>query len=74
MLERLKEIILNYTEADAQSITCDTAIRDLGLNSYDFINVIAACEEEFGIEIPDRDIGGMETVGDVLEYIETSKV
>lgn len=70
MLEKIKNIICNYTEVNPLSITPESSIRDLGLNSYDFMNVIALCEEEFSISIPDRDIYSLVTVGDVVQYLE----
>ena len=34
------------------------------------INVVAAFEDEFGIEVPDRVIPTLRTVGDVVDYLE----
>lgn len=70
MLERIIGIICNYTDVDPLSITPEISIRDLGLNSYDFINIIVACEEKFSISIPDHDIHSLVTVGDIVLYLE----
>lgn len=70
MLEKIKAILCNYTDVDPLSITTESSIRDLGLNSYDFMNIVVACEDEFSISIPDRDIHSLETVGDILAYLE----
>ena len=38
MLEQLKELIVNYVDVDAESISEDSRFaEDLGFNSYDFI-------------------------------------
>ena len=73
MLEQFKEIILNYIDIDPKDITPESGIRELGLNSYDFMSIIAACEEKFSIVVPDRDIPGMETVSDVVSYLESAR-
>lgn len=70
MLEKIKSILCNYTDVNPLSITLESNIRDLGLNSYDFMNIVVACEDEFSVSIPDRDIHTLETVGDILTYLK----
>ena len=43
---------------------------DLGLNSLDLVNLACVVEDEFDIEIPDRNIKDFRTVKDVLLFIE----
>jgi acyl carrier protein len=42
---------------------------DLGLDSLDTVEVVMAIEEEFSIEIPDKDADEIRTVGDAIDYI-----
>lgn len=42
---------------------------DLGADSLDQVELLMAFEEEFGLEIPDEDADGIETVGDVVAYL-----
>jgi acyl carrier protein len=44
---------------------------DLGATSLDMVEVIMSLEDEFRIEISDRDSEGLRTVGDVLALIRT---
>ena len=70
MLNAIKNIILEYAEVDESQLTEDTnIITDLNLNSYDFISIIGKIEDEFGIEIPERDVPNFETLGDVEQYL-----
>ncbi|MBQ8781590.1 MAG: acyl carrier protein [Oscillospiraceae bacterium] len=74
MFEQLKEIICNYVEADAESITEDSRfIEDLGFNSYDFMSLLGELEQEMDITVNEEDIMGLHTVGDALKYIESLK-
>ena len=69
MLEKVKEIILKYTEAE--DLTPDTVLgAELGLSSFDVVSIVAEFEEAFDIEVEDRDITGFVTVGDILAYLE----
>ena len=73
MLEKIREILKDYTEVPADKITPQSHFRDdLGLNSLDVVNVVVAFEDEFGIEIDDDDISSMVRVKDAIDYITES--
>ncbi|KAM5372087.1 hypothetical protein ACJZ2D_007620 [Fusarium nematophilum] len=42
---------------------------DLGLDSLDTVEVVMAIEEEFSIEIPDKDADSIHSVNQAVEYI-----
>ena len=42
---------------------------DLGADSLDVVELVMAFEDEFGIEIPDEEVGEIKTVGDAVNYI-----
>ncbi|KAG5917875.1 Acyl carrier protein, mitochondrial [Claviceps cyperi] len=42
---------------------------DLGLDSLDTVEVVMAIEEEFSIEIPDKDADSIHSVEQAVEYI-----
>lgn len=71
MLKKLANIISNYTGKKDISLTEDTVLTtDLGLTSFDLIQLVVAVEDEFDIEISDRAIKNFKTTGDVIRYIE----
>lgn len=71
MIERIAKILAAFTEADLTNITEKTElINDLGLNSLDLVNIVVEFEEEFDIEVPDREIKNFVTIGDVTEYLK----
>ncbi len=71
MIERLKKLVRNYTHNDELEITEDTVFfMDLGLDSFDLVQIICEIEEEFDIEIPDKVLKNFTTVGDVVSYLE----
>lgn len=71
MIEKIEEIIQNYKGTNDITITGKTNIReDLGMSSFDLIQLACAVEDEFEIEIPDRAIKDFKTVGDVIAFIE----
>ncbi len=73
MTEKLIEIFQKETGIKDLTINEDTFLRtDLKINSYDFVQVICAIEDEFDIEIPDRELTRMMTVKDVTDFIEAN--
>jgi acyl carrier protein len=43
---------------------------DLGATSVDMVETIMSLEDEFGIEISDRDAETLQTVGDVIALVK----
>ncbi len=71
MLDKMREVICRYVSIDPESLTEDTNIRsDLGLNSLELINIAVAIEDEFDVEIPDREVANLETLGDAIKIIQ----
>lgn len=71
MMEKIKEILLDYTEESVVDIKPEMdLVKDLGLNSLELVNLIVTFEDEFGIEISDRAIKDLKTVGDIAECLE----
>ena len=70
MIEKIKEILSKYTK---EEITAEsTLVNDLGLSSFDIVSIVTAFEDEFDIEISDRDIRKLVSVSDIMEYIENN--
>ena len=69
--DRVKEIIVEQLGVNADQVTPEAKfIEDLGADSLDTAELVMAFEEEFGAEIPDEDAEKLQTVGDVIKYIE----
>ena len=68
--ERIKHILadtLSYAESDIKPT--DRLVDDLGADSLDIVEIVMAIEDEFNIEIPEREASGMITVQELCEYV-----
>jgi acyl carrier protein len=76
MFEIIKSIIeeqLGMT--DTNIITLFTTLReDLDADSLDAVEIIMSIEDEFDIEIPDEIAERLQTVGQIVDYIENLKL
>ena len=71
--EKLKNIIAEVLNVDADEITMDTTfVDDLGADSLDVFQIIMGIEEEFDIEISNEDAEKIVTVGDAVEQIKNA--
>ena len=74
MFEEIKEMICEYVEVDADSITLESRfIEDLGFNSYDFMSLLGEIEERYEISVNEEDILGIHTIEEAIEYFESLK-
>ena len=73
-LEKIKAIIAQVLNIDADSITEDTTfVDDLGADSLDIFQIIMGIEEEYDIELDNESVEQIQTVGDAVEAIRTIK-
>lgn len=71
VLDKIKDILVEQLECDAADITMESLlIDDLGADSLDAIDIVMSVEDEFKVEVPDEIIEKIETVGDIVNYIE----
>lgn len=72
MFEQLRDIICEYVEVEKNSITENSRfIEDLGFTSYDFMSMVGELEETFDIEVEEREVADIKTVGEAIRYIES---
>jgi acyl carrier protein len=57
-------------EADFDEIEPDEDIREaLDIDSFDFLNVLIALNDETGVEIPEADYGKLVSLDDIVKYV-----
>ncbi len=71
VLEKVKAILGTQFDVDEDTITPETNImEDLGADSLDVVDMLMSLEDEFDVEISDEEIENLQTVGEVVSYIE----
>lgn len=68
VFNKVKDIIVDQLDVDADKIKEDTNFKnDLYLDSLDIFEVVDKIEDTYDIEIKTDE--GMETVGDLVDYV-----
>ena len=74
IFNKVKDILSDYIDMDSNEIKLETRLaEDLGLNSYEFMRVIGEIEEEFDVELDEREIVKLISIADLLDYISNFK-
>ena len=68
MLEKVQRLLSKYTQEEISENSNLT--KDLGLSSFDVVSIVTDFEDEFDIEILDRDIRKFVTVSDIIAYVQ----
>ena len=67
---KVKQIIVEHLRVDETKVKPSARfVEDLGADSLDMVEIIMAFEEAFNIEIPDKDVEGIKTVQEAVDYI-----
>jgi acyl carrier protein len=70
-----KEEILAIVEnvgvsVDISTIKVDVPFKQAGIDSLEMMNVFLGIEEKFGIQIPDEDIADLNTIENIVSYLQ----
>ena len=61
--ERVRKVLAEQLARDVEEVTPEASFEeDLDADSLDLVEAVLALEEEFGIEIPEEEMEGVETV------------
>jgi acyl carrier protein len=70
IFERVKKVTVEELDVKAEEVTEEASFTDdLGADSLDVVELVMAFEDEFGIDIPDEEVGEIKTVGNAVNYI-----
>ncbi len=69
--EKIRDIIVDQLGVNAEQVVPEAKfIEDLGADSLDTVELVMAFEEEFSIDVPDEEAEKLQSVNDVIRYVE----
>lgn len=75
VLTGLAEVLEEVSGVPADKVTLEATFQnDLEVDSLTMVEVVVACEERFGIRIPDEALENLKTVGDAVDFIAAAGV
>ncbi|XP_018854930.1 acyl carrier protein 1, mitochondrial-like [Juglans regia] len=70
VIDRVLSVVKSFPKVDPSKVTPDVHFQnDLGLDSLDNVEIVMALEEEFKLEIPDKEADKIDSCDLAIEYI-----
>ncbi|GAB3793808.1 acyl carrier protein [Virgibacillus kimchii] len=74
VFERVKAIIVDRLDVDESKVTLEASFKDdLEADSLDVVELVMELEDEFDMEIADEEAEKINTVGDAVDYINSTQ-
>jgi len=70
MKEKLKHIFCDMFVIDPDDVHFDRSFKQYDIDSLDFTEFLLMVEDEFDVEIDDKDAEQLKTLDDVVQYLE----
>jgi acyl carrier protein len=71
ILAGIGEIVEEIAGVPADEVTPSKSfVDDLDIDSLSMVEIAVQTEDKYGVKIPDEDLAGLRTVGDVVSYIQ----
>ncbi|CAB4330663.1 MAG: acyl carrier protein [Actinobacteria bacterium] len=74
ILAGLAAIVNEVAGIPAENVQMEKSfVDDLDVDSLSMVEVVMACEDKFGVTIPDTEVKNLNTVADAVNYISANK-
>lgn len=75
MLEKIREMLEEKLDINPADVKLESSFKeDLGADSLDLFEVIMQLEEEYDVEFPAEELESIETVNDIIQYLESKNI
>ncbi|HLR41147.1 MAG TPA: acyl carrier protein [Virgibacillus sp.] len=74
VFDRVKNIIVEQLDVEEEKVTMEASFKDdLDADSLDVVELVMELEDEFDMEIADEEAEKINTVGDAVNYIDSTQ-
>ncbi|GGB29860.1 acyl carrier protein [Lentibacillus sp. L22] len=74
VFDRVKDIIVDKLDVEESKVTLEASFKDdLDADSLDVVELVMELEDEFDMEIADEEAEKINTVGDAVDYINSTQ-
>lgn len=68
-IDIVRDVLVENQDLDPEAITEDAVIEDLGIDSLDMVELICELEERLDVDFGEPE--GLETMSDLVEYVDS---
>jgi acyl carrier protein len=66
----VRMLLVEEFKIDEADIRREATFKEMGLDSLDVVSFVMALEDRLGVEIPERELEGVERLEDALDLLE----
>ncbi len=70
LITKFQKVAAEVTEREFQTLSGDTVISTLGIDSLAMLEIVGAMERDFQVSIPDDQLVGLQTVNDLVSLLQ----
>ena len=70
LFQMFQRMATEIAEKEFTGVSEDSKIQELGLDSLSTLELVGAMERELSVQIPDEQLVGIQTVGQLLNLVE----
>ncbi len=71
MKEQILQMIADQFQLNVEDLSPEMSFKDdLDSDSIELVELVMTIEEEYGIEVDDKALESIQTIGDVIDYME----
>ena len=67
--DAVRREVAEAADVEAAEVGLDDTFESLGVDSLDALGMISNLEDEFGVDVPDEDLKGLETVRNAVDVL-----
>jgi acyl carrier protein len=72
--EKFKQCAVDVLQVTPEQVTMEAKFGDdLDADSLDLVELVMALEEAFGVEVPEDELEGIQTVGQAFDLIQSKR-
>lgn len=68
--ERIRDLVAENQQIDRATIHAESTFEELGIDSFDGLNLVFAVEQEFDVRVSDEQAKGLRSLQDVVRGVE----
>ncbi len=70
LLNMFRTMATEIAEKDFSKVSEDSVIAELGIDSLGMLELVGAMERDLGVQVPDDELVGIQTVQQLLDLVE----
>jgi acyl carrier protein len=74
IIKKVNSLLIEEIEIDEKLIRPDATLKDIGIDSLDFVDIVVIVEKNFGFKVKGEEMIEIKTLNDFYNYVQKHAV